>query len=1003
MDAGETRVADERRQFGAHAAAAPEPSSAPPVPVPLLTLPRRQAPPPRWRGVAAVAGAIRSAFDHELERGNAFLFAPVFMAAGALAYFTMRAEPALAPLVLSFAALGALAAATVFRPLLHALFLAAAMAAAGMLAGKVETLRAATPMLGAEISTRLTARVVRVEHQASGRVRLTLDVVSTERPALRHAPRRVRATARAAPAGLMPGDTVQGVVRLLPPSGPVRPGSYDFAFESYFSGIGAVGFFLAGPDRTAPDTPPALRERLAAQMEGWRARMAGRIESRIGGPEGAVAAALVTGIRAGIPEDLNEAMRITGLYHVISISGLHMALVAGTLMVSMRAGFALFPTFAMRRPVKKYAAAMALAATAFYLVMSGADVAAQRSFIMLAVMLLAVLFDRAALTMRNLAISALIILLLAPHEVMGPSFQMSFAATAALVAAYAGWRDHRDRRSPGRPHRRSALATVARTGMGYAAGLAMTSVVAGLATALFTAWHFQQVSPLGLVANLAAMPVVSVVVMPMAVLASLAMPLGLDAAPLWLMGQGIAAMNAIAFRLAEHSTLDATGAIPLSAVLVLTAALAILTMAGGGLRWAALPLVGAGIGLLAAREIPHAFVSEDARLVAVRLHDGTIAINRSRPRAFTMQNWQRAFGGGHGVPPRSAGERKTPAGPPDHAAFACDGGVCLVRLENGALVAQAEDAVSVSTLCGRASLLVIADATAANPCGEGTTVVITGRDLARWGSAEVRFRGSAPGQEPDSGMAAPGSDDALAVSAPDDASAVPEPGATAATTESGDASAVAESKDGAAVAEAGEAAEAGEMEVAPEPDGALPVSEPGGAAAVRSTPMPALAVTSAGKPNRPFATRLGSRQGQPNEVSSFGIWTRTKSALRMQDARPFLFSISLASAAEGERKQPELSWAKGTPAAEPSPLTASLPAMSVSPATATLPPILRAEVRFAISEPYRPWHEHRRFSREARGLAPYTRTRERTETNPASPEEQAAPSPPAPTDLPDLP
>lgn len=988
MDAGETRVADERRQFGAHAAAAPvapEPSSTPPVPVPLPTLPRRQAPPPRWRGLAVAAGAIRRTFDHELERGNAFLFAPVFMAAGALAYFTMWAEPALAPLLLSFAALGALAAATVSRPLLHALLLAAAMAAAGMLAGKVETLRAATPMLGAEISTRLTGRVVRVEHQASGRVRLTLDVVSTERPVLRHAPRRVRATARAAPAGLMPGDTVQGVVRLLPPSGPVRPGSYDFAFESYFSGIGAVGFFLAGPDRVAPDAPPALRERLAAQMEGWRAQMAGRIESRIGGPEGAVAAALVTGIRAGIPEDLNEAMRITGLYHVISISGLHMALVAGTLMVSMRAGFALFPTFAMRRPVKKYAAAMALAATAFYLVMSGADVAAQRSFIMLAVMLLAVLFDRAALTMRNLAISALIILLLAPHEVIGPSFQMSFAATAALVAAYAGWRDHRDRRSPGRPHRRSALATVARTGMGYAAGLAMTSVVAGLATALFTAWHFQQVSPLGLVANLAAMPVVSVVVMPMAVLASLAMPLGLDAAPLWLMGQGIAAMNAIAFRLAEHSTLDATGAIPLSAVLVLTAALAILTMAGGGLRWAALPLVGAGIGLLAAREIPHAFVSEDARLVAVRLRDGTIAVNRSRPRAFTMQNWQRAFGGGHVVPPRSTGGRKAPAGPPDHAAFVCDGGVCLVRFENGALVAHAEDAVSVSTLCGRASLIVIADATAANPCGEEATVVITGRDLARWGSAEVRFRGAAPGQEPGHGMAVPGSDDALAVGEGDDPSAARKLGVIAAATEEGDASAATESKDEVAVAEAGERA------VTRAPGDTLPISEPGGAAAVRSSPTPTLEVTSAGKPNRPFAARPESRKDQPNDGLSFEIRIRTKPPLHTLDARPVPSSISLASESGGEREQPELSWVEGTPAAEPSPLAASPPAMSVWPAIANLPPILRAEVRFAISEPYRPWHEHRRFSREARGLAPYARPRERTDTNPTSPEERVSP------------
>src|SRR5690606_21310491 len=136
-----------------------------------------------------------------------------------------------------------------------------------------------------------------------------------------------------------------------------------------------------------------------------------RIETSIGGAEGAIAAALITGVRAGIPEEINEALRVTGLYHVISISGLHMALVAGTLMVALRCGFALAPSFSMRRPIKKYAAGAALLATTFYLLLSGGDVAAQRSFIMLAVMLLAVMADRAALTMRNLAISAIIILL----------------------------------------------------------------------------------------------------------------------------------------------------------------------------------------------------------------------------------------------------------------------------------------------------------------------------------------------------------------------------------------------------------------------------------------------------------------------------------------------------------------------------------------------------------------------------------------------------------------
>src|SRR5690606_26636979 len=130
-------------------------------------------------------------------------------------------------------------------------------------------------------------------------------------------------------------------------------------------------------------------------------------------------AALVVGVRAGIPEDVNEALRRAGIYHIISISGLHMALVAGAIMVFLRSGFALFPDFSSRHPVKKYAAALALLGLAGYLFISGAEVAAQRSFIMLAVMLVAVLFDRAALTLRNLAIAAIIVIAVSPHEVVG--------------------------------------------------------------------------------------------------------------------------------------------------------------------------------------------------------------------------------------------------------------------------------------------------------------------------------------------------------------------------------------------------------------------------------------------------------------------------------------------------------------------------------------------------------------------------------------------------------
>lgn len=786
MQAERTPMVDERRQFGARL---PETAAAGRrnglSDTPIRDLPYDQAISASMSQTAraalrerkqsqAAAGVfyslprhVRQAFRDDLHRGNAFLFAPVFMAAGALFYFTLRKEPAFATLIFCLIPFLGFALLSSARPAFRAGFLAAVMFFAGALAGKVETWLASTDMLGSEITSRLTGRVVRVEHQASGRVRLTLDILATERPTLRYAPQRVRATARSIPAAMKPGDVAQGVVRLMSPSGPVRPQSYDFAFKSYFSGIGASGFFLSGPEMVAHDSIPDLKTRIAARVENWRSRMASRIERQIGGAEGAVAAALITGVRAGIAEEINEALRITGLYHVISISGLHMALVAGTLMVALRAGFALFPSFAMRHPVKKYAAFVALCSTGFYLVMSGGDVAAQRSFIMLAVMLLAVIFDRAALTMRNLAISALIILVLAPHEVVGPSFQMSFAATAALVAGYSAWR-HRRAGRPASSHAREMVPLrVLRSISAYIAGLSMTSIVAGLATALFTAWHFQQVSPLTLVANLAAMPIVSVVVMPMAVLASLAMPFGLDALPLWLMGRGIAAMNGIAIWLAQYSVFDATGAIPLAAVLILTAALAVLTMSESRLRWAALPLLVIGAAALMVREMPNAFISEDAALVALDLGDGRIAVNRPRPRAFTMDNWRRAFGNSEVLRPVKAemlsgqewqGTRKfamevfsatensvrqaAPNEPRQASAsgFICSDELCLARNVDGAIIAHAKNQTAAGSACEIASLIVIADPTADNPCRDGAATIVTARDLARRGSVEVSFQ-----------------------------------------------------------------------------------------------------------------------------------------------------------------------------------------------------------------------------------------------------------------------
>jgi competence protein ComEC len=680
--------------------------------------------------------AVRQSVNYELEHGMAFLFVPVALALGALFYFNLSWEPGF-PILLGTLAVATILSVAVRAGSLARAFLAAiVLTSAGMTVAKIETWSADTRMLGSEITTRLTGRVVRIEHQESGRVRLTLDVLGTERPNLRYAPERVRVTARSIPEGLSPGMGVVGIVRLMPPSGPVRPQSYDFAFKRYFDGIGASGFYMRGPEIVVLDIAPTRLERLAVWIENRRVAVADRIMARIGGMEGAIAAALITGIRTGIPEAANEAMRITGLYHVISISGLHMALVGGTIMVSIRTFASFFPSLVVRYPVKKYAAGAALLGTGFYLIVSGGAIAAQRAFLMLGVMLVAILFDRAALTMRNLAISALIIIVISPHEVLGPSFQMSFAATAALIAAYGAWTGRkRARLADGGPPRKKGIL---RAGLSNATALAMTSIIAGLATALFTAWHFQQVSPLGVVANLTAMPLVSVIVMPMAVLATALMPLGLDGWPLDLMGFGISGMTTIVFWLAERSAFDATGAIPLLAVLVLTGALIILTMTGGVLRWAAAPLLVAGITLLFTRQLPDVLISEDARLVAVRTGNDKIAVNRPRPNGFTIHNWLRAFNTPDFERPLRSDQAQGGAG---NNAFICDEGLCMARTGNGITVAHAETTETASAACATARLIVIADATASNPCRDTSIVVITARHLARKGSAQITWRG----------------------------------------------------------------------------------------------------------------------------------------------------------------------------------------------------------------------------------------------------------------------
>lgn len=362
-------------------------------------------------------------------------------------------------------------------------------------------------------------------------------------PHVASVPERVRVAARK---GSEPpvGSFVELKAHLSPPMQPLRPGGYDFARDMYFQRIGASGYALGAIKIKPPPTATGFWLRYATVIERMREVIDDRIRAVLSGDKESIASALITGKRDAISAPVNDAMYISSLAHVLSISDYHMAVVAGIVFFFIRAVLALIPALANRRPIKKWAASGALLAATFYLLLSGAEVATQRSYIMIAIVLVGAMLDRPTLTFRTLSVAAIAVLLVAPQAVAHPSFQMSFAATLALIAAYQhGLPWNLDRDSP--------LGTrVALWGFREAASLILASLVAGLATTPYAAYHFHRLPPYGVLANLLAMPVVSAVVMPMGILGVVTMPFGFDGAFWGLMGQGIDWMNTVALGVA---------------------------------------------------------------------------------------------------------------------------------------------------------------------------------------------------------------------------------------------------------------------------------------------------------------------------------------------------------------------------------------------------------------------------------------------------------------------
>ncbi len=392
-----------------------------------------------WRALGGFAerlsGRAKGWVIADAGPGRLLPWLPVAFGAGIALYFTAGREPAVWA---ALAALGAGCVAAIVlrqRPIAFSAALAFAALAAGFATATLKSAYIAHPVLlypafGAEISGFVE---VREERARSDRIVVRVDKI--DGPRLRIKPERVRVSVRKGRAPAV-GAYVDFKARLNPPLQPLRPGGYDFARDLYFQRIGASGFVLGKIAIAEPPASGGIWLRYASAIAAMRDDIDARIRSILSGDKGAIASALITGKRDAISAAVNDAMYVSSLAHVLSISGYHMAVVAGVVFFFFRAIFAAFPPLASRYPIKKWAALAALFAAAFYLLLSGAEVATQRSFIMTAIVLVGVMADRPALTLRTIAIAAIAVLLIAPEALVHPSFQMSFAATLALIAGY---------------------------------------------------------------------------------------------------------------------------------------------------------------------------------------------------------------------------------------------------------------------------------------------------------------------------------------------------------------------------------------------------------------------------------------------------------------------------------------------------------------------------------------------------------------------------------------
>jgi len=674
---------------------------------------------------ATMGAAIKQTLYREQE--NWFLWLPVGLALGSAAYFALVVEPSWWLVIFLIVTVTGLTILVQKHTLAFVFSIFTLSIVMGFTLAKINTTRVAAPVIQKRMGpVMVKGRIENLSYYANGEIKIVLRPLEIERLKAENLPYRLRLKLRKSQSGVdfFAGQVMEAKAFIFPPPEPTHPGGFDFARKSWFEGVGGSGFFISTPKILPEDVETSLYVRAQAFLARLRTHISNRLKLRLGPEKGGLAAALIVGDRAAISKPMMETIRDAGLAHLLAISGLHMALFAGTVFWLLRAMLALNATLVLRWPVKKWAAGGALAGAVFYLFISGASIATQRAFIMILIMFVAIMLDRPAITLRNIAIAAILILVVKPVSLLSVSFQMSFAATTALVAFYQWYRGIEIFRLY--PSSSPVLRGVSKF-LFYIAGIAATTLIAGLATSPFAAYYFQRIAVFSLLANVLALPLIGFIVMPAGLIALLLMPLGLDGYVLDIMGVGLDMVISIA---------SWTASLP-DAVLVVPAFsdTSLALMVFGALwiclwqtRWRILGLVGivSGAVLAPLYALPDVYISASAKNIAVRGEDGLLVVANARREKYAVEKWLSREG--DEALPKQAAKRD---------GFKCDARGCIFKLKDNRLLAFAENLAAIEEDCNAVDILV-ARVPIRLKC-QRPVVVIDKFDLWRNGAYSIRF------------------------------------------------------------------------------------------------------------------------------------------------------------------------------------------------------------------------------------------------------------------------